>query len=442
MNWLRDLLGRVWTGWGGQNSPRSIWSGGGWLGGYLPGSTIDYEAEAGAPWLNGTAAACLGWLCDELPQSRFVVQEAAADHTLVPRWDHRLTKLLDRPNPFWTGEQLWQALLVDFLVYGNAYLITYLSRAGDVVELWRVDPEQIEPQWSEDGSDWISHYRYQPMGTPYRVPVDRVVHFRDRPDPSNPRKGIGRIQSVLRELCADNEASTYTYALLKNLGQAGAVISPDDAGLEPEQAESVVRQIQQQTTGDRRFRPLASSVPLRTSRLGDSPESMKLDVIPKHVEARICAAISVNPMVLALPCAKDFATYANAEQAAKATWSRLMAIQRNLAATVRTQLLPRVDPNPRLTCGWDWTDVAALQANALDLAKRAAMLSAAKIIRRKEARELVGYEPIGDPILDDAFIDKGSPLAPPPNQLDESNSERAGGPARRTFRHDDPHWVY
>jgi HK97 family phage portal protein len=449
MNWLRSLLGLVFTGWGGQNFPRGRWSNWGWLNGQLPGSSVDYEVEAGPPWLNGTAAAAFGWLADELPQSRFIVQEHRPDRTLAPVWGHRLETLIARPNPHWTGEQLWQATLIDFLVHGNAYWITTLSRAGDVVELWPIDPERIEPQWPMDGSQWISHYVYQPAGVAYPVPIERVVHFKDRSDPTNPRKGIGRVKAVLREVCTDNEASTYTYTLLKNLGQTGVVISADATGLTDDQADTLVKALQLQTTGDRRFRPIAVTVPVKTGRLGDSPEQMKLDVIPKHIEARICAAIGVSPMVLGLPCAKDFSTYANAEQAAKGSWSRLQAIQRNLAAGVRTQLLPRLDPDPKLTCGWDWSDVPALQTNSKELAIRAALLSKAQILTRKESRELVGYEPMGSPELDDCFIT----ASPPPSNADAptdplaspDGGTRSSPPKRRRPSRGlaiDPFWAY
>lgn len=446
MNWLRDIFGAIgslWPGWGGMNAPRQRWGGWGWYDGFLPGSGVDYAAEAGPLWLNGTASACLSWLCDELPQSRFTVEKTARDGTVTPIWTHPLTKLIARPNPYWTGEQLWQATLVDFLCGGNGYWLPMLSRAGLIVELWRLDPEHVEPQWPADGSEWISHYLYQPEGQAWKIPPDRIIHFKDRANPANPRKGIGRIEAVLREVCSDNEAATYTYALLKNLGQSGVLFTPD-GGFDPDQGEAFVRQLQQQTSGDRRFRPLAASVPGKTSRYGLSPEELKLDVIPKHIEARICAAIGVSPMILGLPCAKDFSTYANAEQAAKASWSRTQAIQRNMAATVRTQLLPMVDPSPSLGCGWDWSAVPALQANAKELAQRVQILSQTQTLKRAELREILGYEPLGKPELDDEIIGKAKPPAPAPGTdpkvpPPEGDQQRAGGPAHAHFHHG---WSY
>ncbi|MFO0887525.1 MAG: phage portal protein [Isosphaeraceae bacterium] len=434
MNWLRDFIGSIWPGWGGLNSPRQRWSGWGWLDGHLPGSSLDYEAEAGPPWLNPTVAACLGWYCDELPQSRFTVQQIEADGSIVPVWTHPLTKLIQKPNPFWTGEQLWQATFVDLNLDGNSYWLPMLSRAGLVVELWRLDPQHVEPQWPDDGSEWISHYLYQPEGSAWQIPRDRIVHFRDRIDPANPRKGLGRVKSVLREICTDNESSTYLYTLLKNLGQSGAVISPDLA-LDDAQAQALIRQIQQQTTGDRRFRALGSTIPLKTGRLGQSPEELRLDRIPKRIEAKICAVLGPSPIVLALPCAEDFATLANAQEATKVSWSRLQANQRNMAATVRTQLLPRVDPRPNLTCGWDWSEVVALQANAKELADRVKTIGDTQVLKRSELRELLGYEPLGVPALDDEIPVKAKPApgSDPKVPPAEGDQQRAGGPAHAHF---------
>lgn len=444
---MRSFLGLIFPGWGGQESARQRWSG--WsASGFLPGSSVDYEGQSGPLWLNGTASACLSWLADELPQSRLVVERARPDQTLEPVPDHPLVALLERPNRHLTGEQLWQSTLVDFVLDGNAYWLTLESRAGDVVEVWPLDPQHVEPQWPSDGSAWISHYLYQPEGTAYRLPIERVVHFRDRPDPANRRKGIGRVRAVLREVCADNEAATYTYALLKNLGQSGVVISADGAGLTDDQAEALVRQLTPLTTGDRRFRPIATSIPVKTSRLGESPEALKLDVIPKHIEARICAAIGVSPMVLGLPCAKDFSTYANAEQAARGSWSRLQAIQRNLAAAVRTQLLPRLDPDPKLHVGWDWTDVPALQTNAKELAARATLLAKTQVLTRREARELLGYAPLGDHSLDDVFVTQPQPStpaatdAPQEQDLDTPAQPGRGHSFSPRETRDDPWWTY
>ena len=437
MNWLRDFVGSIWSGWGGLNSPRQRWSGWGWLDGLQANSAIDYEVESGPPWLNPTVAACLGWYCDELPQSRFTVQQLEPDGTIVPLWTHPLTRLIERPNPHWTGEQLWQSTFCDLLLDGNAYWVQVLSSAGRVVELWRLDPQHVEPQWPADGSQWISHYLYQPEGQGWLIPIDRIVHFRDRIDPSNPRKGLGRVKSILREICTDNESSGYLYTLLKNLGQSGAVISPDQP-LDIDQAQALARQLQQQTTGDRRFKAIGVSVPIKTSRFGQSPEELRLDRIPKRIEAKICAVIGPNPMVLALPAAEDFATFANAEQAARVSWSRLMANQRNMAATVRTQLLPRVDPREGLTCGWDWSEVVALQANARELADRVKAIGETQILRRSELRELLGYEPIGVPALDDEIPTAKPASTGPTEARTAATPTRAGGPAPDHFRG----WTY
>jgi HK97 family phage portal protein len=419
MNWLKSLANLIWTGWGGQDFPRNRFGLAGALNGLLPGSDRDFEVEAGPPWMNGSVAACLRWLIDEFPQALFVVRELLPDGTQQPLWTHRLPRLLAKPNPFHTEAQLWQATLVDYVVHGDAYWLILESAAGDPVEVWPISPDQIEPQWPLDGSQWISHYVYTPNGTPFPLPTSRVIHFRDGRDPSNPRKGLGRVQPVLREIAGDNEAATYTYALLKNLGQSGVVLSLDTAGLSDDQARRLVSQLEAATTRDARFRTLALTVPVKTSNTGLTPEQMRLDVIPKHLEARICAAIGISPMVLGLPAAKDFATYANADAAERGAWSRIRAIQRNMAGTIQRDLLPLLDSRPSLSCGWDWSQVAALQPDALVVAQRSTLLFKNQITTRKESREIVGLEPLGNPALDDA-LSTSSPA--PPAQPDAASA--------------------
>jgi len=160
----------------------------------------------------------------------------------------------------------WQATLVDFLIHGDAYWITLTSRSGAIVELWPVSPELIEPQWPSDGSQWISHYLYQPEGVAYLVPIEHVVHFRDRSDPANPRKGLGRVRAVLREISPTTKPRRIPMRCSRIWASRRRCCRWTPPGLTAAQADQVVPQLQQQTTGDRRFRPIATTVPLRTGR--------------------------------------------------------------------------------------------------------------------------------------------------------------------------------
>jgi HK97 family phage portal protein len=363
------------------------------LGGLLPGSRFDYVREAGDPRDNGAVAVCLGWIGDNFPEPRLMVERAAGEGPPVPVAGHALPRLVEDPNPYYDGDALLAATAMSYSAFGNAYWLKVRDRAGRVRELWFLPHEQVRPAWPEDGSEFLSHYVYRVEGREFSLPRRDVVHFRFGFDPRNPRLGLSRLWPVLREVVTDNQASTLMAALLRNMGIPGLLVTPtsEDAELDDGQAETLKRLVAQMTTGENAGRAIVPGVRVKVERLGLTPEELVFEKIRQLPEARICAALRIPAMVVGLSVGEHQRTYANLAVARRSAYEDcLVPMQRRFAAALNRQLLPELGDASRERVSWDYSRVAALQDDRTELFQQNTLGVQGGWMSRNEARVRVG----------------------------------------------------
>lgn len=392
----------------------------------------DYRGSVVTAGSNAAVQAVVAWVCRTAPEAPLVVQRRGADGTLTPVPDAPLRQLLDRPNPFYSGLQLWTGLLADLELTGNGYWVKVrggratATTPGRVVELWWVPAAQLEPRWPDDGRPpFISHYDYAVQGEIIRLPVEDVVHFRLGFDPTNLRKGLSPLRALVREIATDDEAAGFTASMLHNLGVPGVVLSPEasvsatDADL-----EEVKTRFAERFGGAHRGEPLVLRGPTKVNVLSFSPEQMQLRELRRLPEERITALYGVPAIVVGLGAGLDRSTFANFSEAREAAYeSLIIPLQRLLAAELQQQLLPDFGDPTRLLLGWDYSAVRVLQPDQSALMARAVQGYQGGLLTRGEARQLVGQP--AEP-TDDVFYmpSTGSLLA-----LDAGPPESAVAPA-------------
>jgi hypothetical protein len=113
--------------------------------------------------------------------------------------DHDMLRLLERPNPFYTGPILWMATIADYKVNGNGYWIKEWNRAGTrPVRLWFTPSWMIEPMGSDtDQSVFIEYYELHRRRAAVQAfdPRD-VVHFRFGLTRRTPAKASRSLKTV------------------------------------------------------------------------------------------------------------------------------------------------------------------------------------------------------------------------------------------------------
>ena len=388
---LRERLGEAWKAF--SVSYDSSMGLGSWLYGTLPGSRVDYEREAGPPWLNSAVSICLSWIADNFPEPDLQVVRRRPDGIAEPAAGHPLLDLLERPNPYHDGDALWTATLLSYVVDGNAYWIKSRSAGGTVRSLWYAPHWLVRPAWPADGSEFISHYVYSVGGREVRYGREDVVHFRYGLDPENPRLGLSRVKPVLREVFTDNEAATYTAALLKNAGVPSVILSPADAQVtvkEP-QRQAIKELWKEGTTGDRRGEPLVPSVAVKVDQLSWSPEQLRLEKIRQVPEARICGALRISPMAVDLDVGLERSTYSNKQDARRAAYHDcLIPLQKRMARCLTHSLLPDLRLDPTEQVAWDYSRVAALGEDRAQLFARLSQGYRSGWLKRSDARSAAG----------------------------------------------------
>src|SRR5690606_27842378 len=130
--------------------------------------------------------------------------------------------------------------------------------------------------WPEDGSEWVTGYRYTVDAVDQVLPVEDVIHVRDGIDPRNERLGLAALKALLREVATDNEIATYYGALLRNFGVAGLAVAPKDANarLLPDDAKRIKEQFRDSFTGENRGDTVVLGGAASLEMVGFSPEAL------------------------------------------------------------------------------------------------------------------------------------------------------------------------
>jgi HK97 family phage portal protein len=361
----------------------------------IPGTRIDYAGKVGDGLASSVVMAPIQFIQRTFPEAFLELARARnGKETIHQR--HSMLSLIEKPNDYYSGQDLWSATIFSYL-WGDAYwrIVRGGGRRPDA--LYYVPSWEMEPRGTK--TVLITHYRHTAPGTvPEDIPREDVIHFRNGINPRNLRVGLSQLFSALREIFGDAEASNYTAALLKNFGVPGVVMSPDmsDPGaLSSIDVDAVRAYLKQKFSGDSRGEPFVSSLPVKLHQFGFDPKQMVLKEVRDLAEERVCAAIGISPAVVGFGSGlEQTAVGATMTALIALAWqSCIIPIQRALALTLQNRLLPEFEPRPdEWQVRWNRSKVAALQESRMEAAKVAEMLYRGDLAKRSEARGMVGLE--------------------------------------------------
>jgi HK97 family phage portal protein len=392
------------------------------LRGALPGTNRNFAREAGNLWDNGLVRSCLKWQSRVIPQAIQTVEreDAEGEWNAVPK--HPALSVLK--CPYYPTKAMWDGVRLSYAVDGNAYLYKVRNGFGGVIGLLYLPHVQIEPRWPGDGSKFISHYEYRVDGKvqpPLRV--EDIVHIRDGMDPLNNRKGLSALGAELRSICTDNEAMTFNYALLKNMGIPGVVISPDikdtavlDQNWTEEQEEAVESGWNATMTGDNRGKPYITSLPMKVQFISLNPEQMMTDKVLDISEERVSAALGIPAIIVGFGSGLEQATLNNANAMEGWAWNHNViptntAIDNGLTEGLMSDV-PGAREGDRFA--HDYSKVNALQEDQTAKSQRLSVSVAGKAWRTvNEVRALDGLPPLAGqdeiPVAPDPNADPNAP---------------------------------
>jgi HK97 family phage portal protein len=140
--------------------------------------------------------------------------------------DHAALRLLNRPNPFFTRQELVESTQQHVDLTGEGWwVITRNPRSPIPLELWPVRPDRMAP--IPDPVDFISGYVYTaPDGRQIPLAVEDVIQIR-MPNPMDPYRGMGPVQSILTEIDAAQYSAEWNRNFFLNSAEPGGILEVD-----------------------------------------------------------------------------------------------------------------------------------------------------------------------------------------------------------------------
>jgi HK97 family phage portal protein len=136
---------------------------------------------------------------------------------------HQALEVWNRPNPFMTRQEFVEVTEQHRLLTGESWWLP--SRTSGLtfpMELWPVRPDRMEVD--PDPQDYLRGYIYRsPDGQRVPLGIDEVILNRI-PNPLDPYRGWGAVQSILADLDATKASAEWNRNFFRNSAAPGGVI--------------------------------------------------------------------------------------------------------------------------------------------------------------------------------------------------------------------------
>jgi HK97 family phage portal protein len=154
---------------------------------------------------------------------------------------HAALSLLAQPNPLMDTVEFVESTVQHYDTAGEfIWVVAYGSiRAAGPIEVWPVRPDRMRIVTSD--TEALTGYVYvSPDGEKVPLMKQDVIHFR-RPNPLDPYRGLGPVQSISVKLDSNRLASEYNRNFFLNSAEPGGIIEIEDRLDDDEFRELVTR---------------------------------------------------------------------------------------------------------------------------------------------------------------------------------------------------------
>lgn len=154
---------------------------------------------------------------------------------------HAALDLMAQPNPLMDTVEFVETTVQHYDTAGEfIWVVAYGSvRAAGPIEVWPVRPDRMRIVTSD--TEALTGYVYvSPDGEQVPLVKQDVIHFR-RPNPLDPYRGLGPVQSISVKLDSNRLASEYNRNFFLNSAEPGGIIEIEDRLDDDEFRELVTR---------------------------------------------------------------------------------------------------------------------------------------------------------------------------------------------------------
>lgn len=331
---------------------------------WIPGTRINWDRVTGDLYSCPAVQSNLNWIFRNFSQAFVQITNKNKDGEDTVIENHPLVHLLNRPNPEYDGNILFQSIILSLELNGNAYIQLEYTLGGKLAELWWVPHSWVNVVTEKDSKKLIDYYNvtYPGAQKPTKIMPSRIVHLRYGLNPYDPRMGMAPLSSASRDTNALQQAGNYRPTILKNFGVIGRLVTPKtaDAVFDPDEMK---KRFDDQSKGDQAGSTVACDVPVDVEHFGMSAQDMALDTLEDRPEANICALFGLPLHVVGLHGGRESKTYNNAKEAREAAWEeKLMPLGSLLCSQIGYRLLPEFGKDPEVeTLGFNYSKVRPLQ---------------------------------------------------------------------------------
>lgn len=139
---------------------------------------------------------------------------------------HPALELWNKPNPFFYGAAFRESTQQHEELTGEQYWVVVKNAFGIPQEIWFVRPDRMTPV--PHPTEFLAGYIYRsPDGEEVPLSRDDVIFLR-RPNPLDPYRGLGAVQSILGDLDATYLATEYNRNFFLNSASPGGVIEAEN----------------------------------------------------------------------------------------------------------------------------------------------------------------------------------------------------------------------
>lgn len=307
--------------------------------------------------------------------------------------------LLARPNPTQGWDGFITEAFTNYLLTGEMAIARYPD-TGKPAELWNVNPLYLQVMPGRGGI--AAAYVYDQGQSKREFPVDRVtgksqLFFMKSYNPMDYWRGQSPLMAAGIAADTHNAGMRWNYSLLRNSARpSGMIALGSDAGGE------VVARLKEWFKKSFQGEHNAGEIPVLPpgadwKPMDTSPRDMDFTTTQKEAAKLIASAFGV-PLPL---IDNDASTFNNLEQAKERLYTdTVLPLFNSFLAQFGAWLLPNY--GQRMTLQVDMDQIGALEGLRTRLYDRMLKGVAAGVLTVDEAREAIGYEPIGDDLQPEA----------------------------------------
>jgi len=313
-------------------------------------------------------------------------------------------RLIAHPNERVNQQLFWQITSMYMDIAGVALWEIERNNVGEPIALWPMRPDWCS--FMRDEERPIGKVRYQPYGLPYQdVSIDNILTFQQF-DPIHPLlTGYSPTMSVLRDIAVDNGMTDFLYDFIRNGAKFSGLLSTDQ-DIDDVEAERIRRRWRTQHGGSENWSDIAVlGHGSKYQNISMDFEQMAFPELDGRIEARICMAFEISPILLGTKVGLRAATLSNYSQARKAWYEEWVTPQwEYLASQYHDQMFrkvfnKRIEYNDNILCEFMTRNVAALQENRDLEFRRAISAARANVFTRDQALNEMRLAPVdGKPV--------------------------------------------